>query len=200
VQVRVRLLVIIVFVFIVLSGCSATKLENEGFNEEQDMLQARIIELEETLEKLEREVETLNKHITLDRDIHAENTHELRNTINMYSYLLKSLPNIEIKQGYIADYLEGNQNKYFVIDYAVFVTDGYSSSGFHIKNEVEEKDIVKIVDNLEMYIGEYAADPRFPSRVELNSSIQNIANVKQGFYQFYFIEGILVLVQRIYIP
>jgi len=201
--VRIKVLVFLIPIMFVLTGCNASR-ESEVLIEQNDMLEDRITELETITEELESKLEAEEQELKHTnnriRDLQPYELNELYSKYQLLFHLIENSPYIERKQGYIIDYKKEKGNEHFIIDYAEFISDDYSPNGFHIRNEVEEKDRVKITDNLALYMGEYVGSPEFPSNIELNFVIERIEEFKLGFYDFYFIEDELMLIVKRYIP
>ena len=192
---KFKVLAFLISITFILTGCNAPK-ESVAFSEQDNMLEDRVMKLESLTEKSEQAIEDLH----IEMQFKDEKIRQLYNKQEALFHLIENAPYIEKKQGYITGYQKENGSQYFIIDYAELVSDDYSPNRFHIKNEVEEKDRVEILDGLALHTVEDIGCPEFPSMLEIDELLERIDHFKKGFYNLYFIEDDLMLIVRQYIP
>lgn len=192
----------IVFLLILslfLTSCNNDIQSSNEATEEND-LNERIEALESEIKNLEESLEEISKDMVVNKDeTTASHSNNFIKTNTLF-HLVENLSDVDIKEGYILDYVSEDDDKHFIIDYADMIDDSNEPNGFRIDNQAVENEKVMITENLELYIGEYASDPKFPTKIELDSDEMDLEDMKQGFYRFYSIEDELILVLRIYIP
>ncbi len=171
-----KLIVLLLFVILLVVGCNSPVTQEE------------LIE-EISIEELAESIEYLKIYI-------SELDNELNTNLFILNHLIEQLPGVIVKQGYIKEVVLTENDKYFVVDYATFVPNDFSSpNGFHIKNEKEEKIKVKFIDELQIFTLE---------EVFVKSTTLEELHVDERldlrFFDFYFVNSKLVLVKERYIP
>lgn len=196
-----KTIVFLLILSLFLTSCSGNDdLESSELPAEESDLNNRMLVLEAEVETMDKRIEEINNDNNVALEEGLSKSNEYINRTNMLFHLIETLPSVTVKEGYIVDYTNENDNQYFIIDYAELLDDEEAPNGFRIDNETVENNKVIITENLELYIGEHASDPNFPSKVEWEPKEMDLEDIKQGFYKFYFIEDELIMVLRTYIP
>lgn len=196
---KISILFLLIF-SLFLSSCNddsqSSSIESEDGNGQSEKIEA----LESEIENLQKSIQDINDRVDTDREIGRSSDTQRINSFQILFHLVENLSDVELREGYILDYVNEDNEKYLIIDYTDFVDDDSQPNGFRIDNEYVENEKVLITENLQLYIGEYASNPNFPTKIELDSDEMDLEDMKQPFYRFYSIEDELILVLRVYIP
>lgn len=204
----VRSIIFIVFCTFLFVGCERAdtqqttwQISEEQVNdllEKHAFMQNEIAELESEIHVKEERIQKLEDLIdslTVDHNSQSKSAEIVRNQVYMIDHLVKHLPDVSIRQGFIREIVEEDTESYFIIDYAKFVIDSDAPNGFHIENEKEERVKVHVISDVEIFILE-GTIPKY-TRVE---DFTGIVEEYDRFFNLYFIEDKLVLIDQRYIP
>lgn len=165
----------------------------EQLKEEQEKMDLEIVRLGQENQNQEQKISELLEQIESLKNDQNEAFEEIRQVIYMNDYLLKQLPDISIKQGYILDInLSENGIYNLMVDFAEKVEDESAPNGFRIKNDLEEKAKIQVSKEVQVY----TVDGAKP----IPSSFDELSQNHNGLYNLYFTNNKLVLVVEQYLP
>jgi hypothetical protein len=188
--------------FLFLVGCSedntetAIQVTTEQLRTMKEEFKSEISRLELEINEKDKQIKELQKKTDFNNPLTNSYVSKINGKTAMIDQLVKHLPDITHKEGYIKEVIKEDTGIYFMIDYAKMVhNDGYSPNNFHIENEKEEYVKVKAVQDIDTYVRDGAI--LYSSSLEKYK--KDIKDYKRLF-DLYFIEDKLVLAVEMYLP
>jgi septal ring factor EnvC (AmiA/AmiB activator) len=190
----------VLFILFLCVGCVNTSKEtnnvesSEQLNNLQESVNKELAQLENEIMNKDKKIIELQQELESIRTQHKETTEEMRNTLMINDYLLKQLPNIVQKQGYINELIKNNNGEYdLTIDFAKMVEDDSAPNGFHLENDRVEKEKILAKNEIDIYTLDGA-------KIKFSSFEELIKNEHKGLYNLFFMNNQLVLIVEQYLP
>jgi hypothetical protein len=120
----------------------------------------------------------------------------------MVDQLVKHLPDVTHKKGYIKELVQEDDRLFFMIDdvKSIDIHDGSSTSGYEIVNEKEGYEKVKVVQDVKAYVRDGTLLRSSPMAKHFQEDLDSRKGDYKRLFDLYFIEDKLVLAVERYLP
>ena len=176
-------------IIIIVSGCSSQE-DNKKLDELQsrlDDLMEQVIDINERQLQFEEEFKFYDSQQSLDTNNHHTRLYQLE-------HLVKYLPNIELKKGYILEVIKEDNSIKLAIDFKRMISDDNQPNGYRI--EEMEDELVELTEETDIYMLENHSREIYVPIEELEEKL----NEYTRFINFYFVDGKVLLMTEQYLP
>jgi hypothetical protein len=192
----------IYMLLLLLMGCTNNSTSENDNNTELNNISNEIKLINERLSKYELELAKKDQKIKELRSLIESNMMsnnqifiELSNNINRNEHLIKHLPDISLKQGYIKELVKDAQGTFFIIDYAEWQSKSDAPNGGLLVNEKEETDKIKINNEIISFVLDGASLTLQPFK-DFNPKDHE----HSGLFDLYIINNEIILISERYLP
>jgi septal ring factor EnvC (AmiA/AmiB activator) len=187
--------------FLVLMGCTQdTSTENititdqlETMSKEIELLNEKLLQYDSELDNKEQAIKELQEQMQIQNSDYNMRINEIYNSTHLNGHLIKHLPSITHKQGFIKEIIDTENENSFLVDFAKWEQSEDAPNGAILVNEKEEIEKIQLNKDITTYIIENAI-----------LAYQPFEDFKEGkhsgLYNLYFIENEVVLVTEQLLP
>jgi len=180
-----------------------------NLHQEVEALKAEIVKYNEMIEQLTQRIITIEEN----DQIHKEIQSDLENRLYMMDSLLKKMPGLSIKIGYLHKVYEENQKQYITFDPVQFLSgedailavmqdenrsreDVSLPNGFYIRNPIAEEIKYELDSDADYYL----IDGVYPQEKDFDTFKNDTASHDESLFHIYIINQKVVRIVEQYLP